>query len=275
MNRPATARRGFTMIELLTVTAIIALLMSLLLPSLSAARDAARRVACLSNTRQLATAWTLYAHDHADHAMPLAYFEFADTRGGDNIFWFGSDGAVTGRVDHARGILTPYLDNALGEGSVYECPSQPWGTYAPQTRTNQFTTTYGYNGYYLSPPKTPGWGGSFGPIGRKPWQRLDTIERPTELMVFADTLLPVGRRSRRRLGPHTRTRPRRDLHRPPQHRLDQRAQRRRLRPRLATLVSTNKAHDPRASPLARPSVAGRNSIQSFVSGRFAIDQRFH
>ena len=196
MSRPATARRGFTMIELLTVTAIIALLMSLLLPSLSAARDAARRVACLSNTRQLATAWTLYAHDHADYAMPLAYFEFADTRGGDNIFWFGSDGAVTGRVDHARGTLTPYLDDALGEGSVYECPSQPWGTYAPQTRTNQFTTTYGYNGYYLSPPNTPGWGGSFGPIGRKPWQRLDTIERPTELMVFADTLLPVGRDGR-------------------------------------------------------------------------------
>jgi len=197
MTQPsAHERRGFTMIELLTVTAIVALLMSLLLPSLSAARDAARRVACLSNTRQLVTAWTVYANDHQGHAMPLAYFEFADTRGGDSVFWFGTDGSVSGTVDHTRGLLTPYIDAALGEGSVYECPSQPWGTYAPQTRTNQFTTTYGYNGYYLSPHHTPGWGGSFGPIGRRPSQRLDTIERPTELMVFADTLLPVGRDGR-------------------------------------------------------------------------------
>ena len=188
----AETRRGFTMIELLTVTAILALLMSVLLPSLSAARDAAQRVSCLSNTRQLVTAWTMYAQDFSGSAMPLAYFEYADTRGGDGVFWFGTDGRVTGRIDHARGLLTPYLDDALGEDSVYECPAQPWGTYAPQTRTGGFTTTYGYNGYYLCPPKTPGWGGAFGPIGKRPWRRLDQIHRPTELLVFADTLLPVG-----------------------------------------------------------------------------------
>jgi hypothetical protein len=51
------------------------------------------------------------------------------------------------------------------------------------------TSTYGYNGYYLSPSKTPGWGAN---IGHRPWRRISEIQQPTELLVFADTILPAA-----------------------------------------------------------------------------------
>lgn len=188
--------RAFTLIELLVCIAIIALLAGIMLPSLAGARRAASQVQCLSNQRQLATAWTMYASDFDGLAMPLAYFEPPAIIRGDAIYWFGSDGSASGTIDHEQGLLTPYLSSGLGRRSVYECPSQPWGSYTPQTRTGEITTTYGYNGYYLSPPTTPGWGGSRGPIGRRPWLRIASIRQPTELMVFADTLLPVGRLGR-------------------------------------------------------------------------------
>ena len=63
---------AFTLIELLVSIAILALLISLLLPTLSGARESARTTRCMINQRQLAAAWTLYANDYADHAEVIA-----------------------------------------------------------------------------------------------------------------------------------------------------------------------------------------------------------
>jgi prepilin-type N-terminal cleavage/methylation domain-containing protein len=64
---------GFTLVELLVVIGIIAVLVGVLLPGLTRAREAAQRAACLSNLRQTYLAVSLYASAHKD-AVPLGYW---------------------------------------------------------------------------------------------------------------------------------------------------------------------------------------------------------
>jgi prepilin-type N-terminal cleavage/methylation domain-containing protein/prepilin-type processing-associated H-X9-DG protein len=125
--------KGFTLVELLVVIGIIALLMSLLLPSLNKAREAANSVQCASNMRQLLQANTFWANEHGGYSIK-AYFNAGPT----TFDWwngpFGQPrpGTPSWTIDSAdpvwcadwySALCTPHLKNK----SVFHCPSDVTG----------------------------------------------------------------------------------------------------------------------------------------------------
>ncbi len=98
-------RKGFTLIELLVVIAIIAILAAILFPVFAQAREKARAISCLSNTKQLQLAVLMYVQDY-DETLPISAYYTTDAN--NNVV-----------VASVYDFLNPYIKSA----QLAQCPS--------------------------------------------------------------------------------------------------------------------------------------------------------
>ncbi len=130
-------KRGFTLIELLVVVAIIGMIMSILLPVISVARESARSTHCSNNLKQLYLANDLYSIDHGSYVAAAPEFYKNKRR------WHGERDSQNEPFDGTRGELVPYLGTAK---KVRRCPS--FQGYRSDDDSNAFEASaggYGYN----------------------------------------------------------------------------------------------------------------------------------
>jgi prepilin-type N-terminal cleavage/methylation domain-containing protein/prepilin-type processing-associated H-X9-DG protein len=126
---------GFTLVELLVVIGIIALLIAILLPALSKARESSKRIACLSNIRQFGVAMVMYTTANKG-LFPRAAPKGTPTIPWDVIHWQAGD-----KIEESA--IAPFLGETISP-RLFVCPSDD-----PMAHQSSGGLTYGYPFSYV------------------------------------------------------------------------------------------------------------------------------
>jgi prepilin-type processing-associated H-X9-DG protein/prepilin-type N-terminal cleavage/methylation domain-containing protein len=153
---------AFTLIELLTVIAVIGVLAAILIPAVGKVRERAHQAQCVSNLRQLAVAATMYASDHRGNYPALN----GETEDAPQVPWFEQ--------------LRPYIDNEDSRQSIelINCPSSEH--YMEVDGVRRTTHAYGWHHKLCPDTRTKSDG-----TKPNPYKALK-VQRPSETILVAD-----------------------------------------------------------------------------------------
>ena len=154
--------RGFTLIELLAVIALIVLLMSLLLPVMSGAREKGYRAVCVANQRQLNLAMTHYAGDHEGELPGSGTGVFPD------IDWV----VMNSSTDSLHAVTNGSLWKYIVDERAYRCPIFP-----PQP--TYYYRTYSMNNFVGG---QSGWGWDSNAAAKT----IGLVPRPSQTISFLE-----------------------------------------------------------------------------------------
>jgi prepilin-type N-terminal cleavage/methylation domain-containing protein/prepilin-type processing-associated H-X9-DG protein len=193
----AQQKRAFTLVELLVVIGIIALLIAILLPALANARRQANTVKCLSNLRQVGTAFQFYAGEYRG-AIPVVRQDHPDTgstiQNTRNEWWQDKVGPYVAKAKF--NTTGKELDEAM-KTVIWGCTE--WSGRGDPNNPSRYDTGYGMNAQfghrpdYPTPPTAPlpkhefamRWAATY----EGKYYRLQQITHPTERVIVADAQL--------------------------------------------------------------------------------------